>query len=196
MAANQRNFEPNSVWSRPDGTPSERALGWMRSLFDFIGATAGVIPVGAIGGDGVTTTTFFREDGKFAVPAYPVAANPSASIGLTAANGGAATFMRSDATPALSLAITPTWTGAHIWSALGTFNAGLQTTTVNSSSSATIGTGFGCNGKSAQTSVTVNAAVAGTAGALYTATEQGILNNATALLNQIRAALIANGITG
>jgi len=43
----------------------------------------------------------------------PAAANPSASVGLAAINGAAATFMRSDAAPALSQAIVPTWTGLH-----------------------------------------------------------------------------------
>ncbi len=41
------------------------------------------------------------------------AANPSASIGLTVVNGSAVTFMRSDAAPALDVAIAPTWTGTH-----------------------------------------------------------------------------------
>lgn len=40
-------------------------------------------------------------------------ANPSSTIGLTANNGSASTAMRSDATPALSQAIEPTWTAAH-----------------------------------------------------------------------------------
>jgi hypothetical protein len=40
-------------------------------------------------------------------------ANPSATIGLTAVNGTASTFMRSDAAPAISQAISPTWTGNH-----------------------------------------------------------------------------------
>lgn len=40
-------------------------------------------------------------------------ANPSASIGLTAVNGSAATAMRSDAAPALDQSIAPTWTGTH-----------------------------------------------------------------------------------
>lgn len=44
-----------------------------------------------------------------------VGANPSASLGLTAVNGSAATFMRSDGAPALSQSIAPTWTGAHIF---------------------------------------------------------------------------------
>ena len=52
-------------------------------------------------------------------------ADPSASIGLNAVNGIANTAMRSDAAPALNVSIIPTWTGAHTWSALGTFNLGL-----------------------------------------------------------------------
>lgn len=53
---------------------------------------------------------------------------------------------------------------------------------------------FGCNGKAAQASAAVNSAIAGTAGAAYTATEQTMLNDLKALVNQIRAALIADGI--
>jgi hypothetical protein len=48
-------------------------------------------------------------------------ANPSASVGLTAVNGTAATYLRSDAAPALSLAIAPNvaspWTASPwVWS--------------------------------------------------------------------------------
>lgn len=53
---------------------------------------------------------------------------------------------------------------------------------------------LGCNGKTAQASAAVNAAIAGTAGATYTATEQGLINSLLALANQLRAALVANGI--
>lgn len=42
-------------------------------------------------------------------------ANPTGTIGLTVVNGSAGTYMRSDAAPPLSQAITPTWTGAHIF---------------------------------------------------------------------------------
>jgi hypothetical protein len=41
--------------------------------------------------------------------------NPTAAVGLAAINGTAPTFLRSDGAPALSQAITPTWTGAHVW---------------------------------------------------------------------------------
>lgn len=181
MATGLRNFEVDFIWSLPDGRLTDRALGWQRNLYDYIGAREGQIPVTAVGGDGVSTTTFLRSDGTFAVPSYPVGANPTALIGTTAQNGTANTFMRSDAAPAINPGISPTWTSVH------TFNGGLLASTLRSTGA------FGCNGATAQTSAAVNGAVAGTAGAAYTATEQAILNNAVALLNQIRALLVANG---
>jgi hypothetical protein len=39
--------------------------------------------------------------------------NPTASVGLAAINGVATTYMRSDAAPALNIAIAPSWTGFH-----------------------------------------------------------------------------------
>ena len=58
----------------------------------------------------------------------------------------------------------------------------------------TLTNGFGCNGASPQIEAAVNAAVAGTAGAAYTATEQTIINDLVALVNQLRTALVANGV--
>jgi hypothetical protein len=60
-------------------------------------------------------------NGSAAAPTWQAAgggsgANPTASVGLAAVNGVAATFMRSDGAPALSQAIAPTWSGQHIWS--------------------------------------------------------------------------------
>jgi hypothetical protein len=43
-------------------------------------------------------------------------ANPTASIGLTAVNGSASSCIRSDGAPALSQAISPTWTQLHSFS--------------------------------------------------------------------------------
>jgi len=45
-----------------------------------------------------------------------VGANPTATIGLTAVNGVATTFLRSDGAPALDQGITPTWTAKHTFS--------------------------------------------------------------------------------
>lgn len=47
-------------------------------------------------------------------------ANPTGTVGLTAVNGSATTYMRSDGAPALSQAITPTWTGAHTFGFVST----------------------------------------------------------------------------
>lgn len=47
---------------------------------------------------------------------YDADANPTALIGMTAINGVADTFMRSDAAPAINPAINPTWTGEHTFS--------------------------------------------------------------------------------
>lgn len=54
-------------------------------------------------------------------------ANPTASVGLTAVNGAATTAMRSDAAPALSQSIAPTWTGIHL------FNGATNTTSIGTS---------------------------------------------------------------
>lgn len=48
-------------------------------------------------------------------PASPSGANPSAAIGLSAVNGSATTYTRSDGTAALSQGIAPTWTAEHIF---------------------------------------------------------------------------------
>jgi len=55
-------------------------------------------------------------------------ANPTASVGLSAVNGVASTFMRSDAAPALSQSIAPTWTGNHSFTALPTASNGTNFT--------------------------------------------------------------------
>lgn len=48
-------------------------------------------------------------------PTIPTGANPSGTAGLSAVNGSASTFMRSDGAPAISQSITPTWSGAHVF---------------------------------------------------------------------------------
>jgi hypothetical protein len=193
-----RNFPPDADWDTNGGRLTPLAQGLLRSLFDYVGAsTTGTIPPGSIGAPG-TTDVFYRGDGTFSVINY--GATPSALAGLTAIAGSATTWMRSDGSPAINQGIAPTWTAAHIFTAATTMTslvmAGTLTgvTSITTSGSATIGTGFGCNGKAAQTSATVNAAISATAGAAYTATEQGMLNDLKALVNQIRAALVADGI--
>lgn len=50
-------------------------------------------------------------------------ADPTGTIGLTAVAGTANTAPRSDSAPALSQAITPTWTGQHIFSSTASSGA-------------------------------------------------------------------------
>ena len=76
----------------------------------FTASLSGAVPSGATAGQ-------FLGAGGWATPAYPSSASPSASIGLAAVDGTAATFMTSDSAPALSQAIAPTWTGAHTFEA-------------------------------------------------------------------------------
>jgi hypothetical protein len=49
----------------------------------------------------------------------PIGANPTGTIGLSAVNGVATTFLRSDGSPALSQSIIPTWTGLHTFNTAG-----------------------------------------------------------------------------
>lgn len=186
-----RNFEPGGKWSNDDHTLTDRAQGWMRQLFDYIGARVGVVPVTSAGGDGVTTTTFWREDGNFAVPDYPVGADPTATVGTTAINGTASTFLRSDAAQALNVTISPTWSGTHTFSNSLTANGGVIATTM-----ATTGA-FGCNAATPQTSATIGASVVTTAATNvvpYGYVTQAQADDIVTRLNTIRAALIANGI--
>lgn len=65
-------------------------------------------------------TTYLRGDGACATPPTGgTSANPSATIGLTAVNGSAGTFLRSDGAPALSQSIAPTWTAQHKFTSSG-----------------------------------------------------------------------------
>ncbi len=64
-------------------------------------------------GTGTINATGVYDDGVLLVNSS--GANPTGTVGLTAVNGAATTFLRSDGAPALSQAIVPTWTGTHIF---------------------------------------------------------------------------------
>jgi hypothetical protein len=63
------------------------------------------------------SSKYLQTDGTNTSWASVAQANPTASVGLSAVNGSASTFMRSDAAPALSQSIAPTWTGLHTFQA-------------------------------------------------------------------------------
>lgn len=89
---------------------------------------------GIVAASGGGTTNFLRADGAWvAPPGTVVGANPTASVGLSAVNGSAATFMTSDSAPPLSQSIVPTWTGAH------TFTGSIPQVTLGSSSTSNSG---------------------------------------------------------
>ena len=68
------------------------------------------------------------------------AANPTASVGPTATNGSAVTFMRSDAAPAINLTSQYSWMGRHSFGAA----VNLKSQTVTYSASMTIDASTGC----------------------------------------------------
>ena len=104
-------------------------------------ANAGIVPLSGGG-----TTNFLRADGTWAAPPSGggTAGNPTASLGLTAINGVATTYMRSDAAPALDVTIAPTWSGLH------TFSQTLTSTASTTASAATGAFTYGALGYSDQ----------------------------------------------
>lgn len=80
-------------------------------------------------GDGLSI--FTNDAGYITSASLPTGANPSATIGLSAVNGSATTFLRSDAAPALDQAIAPTWTGAHTFKTLLSVDAPVSGTSLD-----------------------------------------------------------------
>jgi hypothetical protein len=118
---------------------------------------------------------------QFAQTAGSASANPSVTVGLTAKNGTAATFMTSDSAPALDQSIAPTWTGAH------NFNG---TMSINSA----VGLG-------ATVTMTGSGALNATAGTVTVATQSTGDNSTNAastafVKNQAYAPLASPALTG
>jgi hypothetical protein len=115
----------------------------------FINSSGAIMPNNLAGTSGQVLTSA----GAGAPPTWttiasaPTAANPTASVILTAVNGSATTFMRSDAAPALSQAIIPIWTGLHTFTG-GITSTGTTAISISGDASATtIGLGNGTGAK-------------------------------------------------
>jgi hypothetical protein len=85
---------------------------------------------GGAQGAGTINATAVYDDGVLLTPS-PVGANPTGTIGLTAVNGAAVTFLRSDGAPALDQGIVPSWTGTHTWTGAGTQKFVVNSTNAN-----------------------------------------------------------------
>jgi len=81
------------------------------SSVTYITSAAGSSDVIALWSGTCNATTFMRADGSCQTVSTVSGANPTASVGLTAVNGSAVTFMRSDGAPPLDQSIVPTMTG-------------------------------------------------------------------------------------
>lgn len=94
-------------------------LGWTGQLAVGRGGTGAGTLTGYLKGNGTsafTASATIPYSDLSGTPTIPTGANPTASVGLSAVNGSAATFMRSDAAPALDQSIAPTWTNTHTFS--------------------------------------------------------------------------------
>lgn len=101
-------------------------LGWTGLLSVGRGGSGAGTLTGYVKGTGTTPFTAAATipySDLTGTPAIPVGANPTASVGLTVVNGVAATFMRSDAAPALDVTIAPTWSGVHTYTSTATQGA-------------------------------------------------------------------------
>jgi hypothetical protein len=97
----------------------------------FTAAKSGIAPLSGGG-----TANYLRADGTWTTPPGTGGAapgNPTAKVGLVAVPGVEITFMRSDAAPALDVAMAPTWSGLH------TFSQKITSTVVAAAGTSTYG---------------------------------------------------------
>lgn len=194
--SNTINF-PNSRFLGADGRPAPEWILWLTnpSVSDItIAGTLGV----SSGGTGNSSTP---PSGALLVgngttyslqTSLPASSFPALTGDITTVAGSLVTTL-STVTAAGSFG-DGTKVATFTVDAKGRITAAADANITGAPGSFTVTTGFGCNGAAAQTSAAAAAAISATAGAAYTATEQGMLNDIKTLLNQIRAALVANGV--
>lgn len=89
-----------------------------------------------------SSTTYLRGDNTWATISGSggTAANPTAVVGLTAVNGVATTYLRSDGAPPLSQSIIPVWTGLHTFQTNGIGTTSTDGLVIQNSTASTSGT--------------------------------------------------------
>ena len=127
------NAAANTIFGNNTGSSAAPAFYTISSYLDTFGSAQGSILYRGSAGWVVlapgTSGYVLQTNGASANPSWAAVAsgaagaNPSASVGLTAVNGTATTFLRSDGAPALSQAIVPTWTGLHTFTGGITFGS-------------------------------------------------------------------------
>jgi len=189
---------PNSRFLQADGKPAPEWLLWLINPSVTTLAVSGGLAVTS-GGTGLTAapplgalltgtgTTYTLST------TLPASAFPALSGDVTTTAGSLSTTLAT-VNGAPGSYGSGTTVATYTVTAKGLVTGSGSTPITGAPGSFTVVTGFGCNGKAAQTSAAANAAISATAGAAYTATEQTMLNDIKALLNQIRAALVADGI--
>jgi hypothetical protein len=120
---------------------------------------------------------------SFAQTGGALPGHPTSQVALTAINGVAATYMPSDAAPALNQSIAPTWTGAHIFDANVTF--------ANSSNVALNG------GFTVEAAATIDATLGNLFAATQSTSDNSVRAATTAFVRSFGALLLVNsGLTG
>lgn len=108
-------------WFTASGTVAGGGTGAVTLASNGVLYGAGTSSVQALAVNSTATNKFLTQSSS-AAPAWATlvtgdlpanGANPSASVGLSAVNGSATTWMRSDGAPALEVTIAPSWSGAH-----------------------------------------------------------------------------------
>jgi hypothetical protein len=121
----QQTINVGTAANTGSGDPLRTAMQKCNSNFTDLYTSFGLVPATALANQVFAGPT----SGGPAAPAFRAlvagdipggggssGANPTASVGLTAVNGAAGTFLRSDGAPALSQAITPNWSNTHTFS--------------------------------------------------------------------------------
>lgn len=85
----------------------------------------------AVGAGGVTVSGTVGQNATITGSGGSSGANPTAVVGLSAVNGSATTFLRSDGAPPLDVSINPTWTGQHTFTPGPSETAVIVNTTAN-----------------------------------------------------------------